>query len=74
MFANEPPSGDDAFKLPKVTANFEDGKQVIKSSGSVGANYGSNDLIKAINKENDYLIDEAEQLQRILSTIINKLT
>ncbi len=25
--------------LPKSPANFEDGKQVIKSSGSVGANY-----------------------------------
>ena len=26
-------------KLPKMTSNFEDGKQVIRSSGSVGANY-----------------------------------
>lgn len=26
-------------KLPKTTAVFEDGKQVIRSSGSVGANY-----------------------------------
>ncbi|MFC1757019.1 four helix bundle protein [Patescibacteria group bacterium] len=26
-------------KLPKITSNFEDGKQVIRSSGSVGANY-----------------------------------
>jgi len=25
--------------LPKTTANIEDGKQLIKSSGSVGANY-----------------------------------
>lgn len=25
--------------LPKSSANFEDGKQVIKASGSVGANY-----------------------------------
>ena len=25
--------------LPKSTANYEDGKQVIRSSGSVGANY-----------------------------------
>lgn len=25
--------------LPKTTANIEDGKQVIRSSGSVGANY-----------------------------------
>ena len=26
-------------KLPKSTANIEDGKQVIRSSGSTGANY-----------------------------------
>ena len=26
-------------KLSKITANIEDGKQVIRSSGSVGANY-----------------------------------
>ncbi len=26
-------------KLPKTIANLEDGKQVIRSSGSVGANY-----------------------------------
>src|SRR3972149_7590979 len=26
-------------KLPKQTSNFEDGKQVIRSSGSMGANY-----------------------------------
>jgi four helix bundle protein len=25
--------------LPKMIANFEDGKQVIRSSGSIGANY-----------------------------------
>ena len=25
--------------LPKTTANIEDGKQVVKASGSVGANY-----------------------------------
>ena len=26
-------------KLPKTLINFEDGKQVVRSSGSVGANY-----------------------------------
>ncbi len=26
-------------KLPKTSANIEDGKQLIRSSGSVGANY-----------------------------------
>lgn len=26
-------------KLPRHTSNFEDGKQLIRSSGSIGANY-----------------------------------
>ena len=26
-------------QLPKITANFEDGKQLVRASGSVGANY-----------------------------------
>ncbi len=26
-------------QLPKATGNFEDGKQLVRSSGSVGANY-----------------------------------
>jgi hypothetical protein len=26
-------------KLPKTTGNIEDGKQLIRASGSVGANY-----------------------------------
>ena len=26
-------------KLPKTTGNFEDGKQLVRSSGSIGANY-----------------------------------
>lgn len=30
---------DFVAKLPKNTATFEDGKQVVRSSGSVGANY-----------------------------------
>ena len=25
--------------LPRTTGNFEDGKQLIRSSGSIGANY-----------------------------------
>ena len=39
-------------KLPKTISNIEDGKQLIKSSGSIGANYieaneklGSKDLL-----------------------------
>lgn len=94
-------------RLPKITANYEDGKQVIRSSGSIGANYieaneklgpkdlgyrmkiarkeaketvywlkvikGSNVLSEVLKNENEYLIDEAEQLRKILSAIINKL-
>lgn len=26
-------------KLPRTTGNFEDGKQLVRSSGSIGANY-----------------------------------
>ena len=80
-------------------------KQLIKASGSVGANYieASDDLGKAdekmkikiarreskeskhwlslvltyedkdLEKESIYLIDEAEQIKKILSSIINKL-
>ena len=90
--------------LPRSYSNIEDGRQVIRSSGSVGANYieaseplGSKDelmrlrtsrkeakeslfwlqLLKEINKdleqeEFENLIDEAQQLVLILSTIINK--
>ena len=33
-------------KLPKSIANYEDGKQLVKSSGSVGANYiGANEKL-----------------------------
>ena len=92
-------------KLPRSYSNLEDGRQVIRSSGSVGANYiESNDplgkkdevmrlkiarkeanesvfwlrLLKETNHENlqkelTILIDEAEQLKTILSSIINKV-
>ena len=85
--------------------NTEYLKQLIKASGSVGANYieASDDLGKADEKmkiklarreakeskhwlrlvltyndsnqekEQAYLIDEAEQIKKILSTILNKL-
>ena len=91
-------------KLPKTTANIEDSKQVIKSSGSVGANYiEANEklskkdfllrmkisrkeakesvywlrLIDATNdldnkKESIGLINEATELKKILSSIIDK--
>jgi four helix bundle protein len=91
-------------KLPKTTANIEDGKQVIRSSGSVGANYiEANEalskkdflmrakisrkeakesayflrLIQETNerrfeKEASELHNEAVELKKIFSAIINK--
>jgi len=88
--------------LKFTTANTEDGKQLIKSSGSVGANYieaneklGGKDfvfrlkiarkeakesrywlrLLKNSNpeiKELEKLINESEELRKILSAIIKK--
>ena len=91
------------LKLQKTVANIEDGKQLIRSSGSVGANYieaneklGEKDfkfrvrisrkeakesfywlsLLKVMNAQHqdeiDQLILEANELRKILSTIINK--
>jgi len=64
--------------LPKTTANFEDGKQLTRASGSVGANYieanealGKKDFLMRIRisrkeaKESAYwlrLIDETNSL------------
>ncbi|MBU4369359.1 four helix bundle protein [Patescibacteria group bacterium] len=91
-------------KLPKSVANFEDGKQVIRSSGSVGANYiEANEslsrkdfLMRAkisrkeaketrywlqlintkddieLEKERNNLSEEATELIKILSSIIEK--
>ena len=90
-------------KLPKTISNIEDGKQLVRSSGSVGANYieaneklGEKDLsfrLKIARKEakeskywirllqdlntelNEFsipLLEEAEELRKILSTIITK--
>ena len=90
--------------LPKNIANIEDGKQVIRSSGSVGANYreanealSKKDFIMRIKisrkeaKESNYwlrliketnnlenatvalkLIQEANELKKILSAILEK--
>ncbi|HSJ11968.1 MAG TPA: four helix bundle protein [Gillisia sp.] len=90
-------------KLPKTISNIEDGKQLVRSSGSVGANYiegnenlGDKDfkfrikiarkeakeslywlsLFKALNpnlEAIDSLIQEANELRKILSSILNKL-
>lgn len=90
-------------KKPKTIINFEDGKQVIRSSGSVGANYiEANEalskkdfcfrikisrkevkeskywisLLKSTNpefeNELDRLIQEADELKKILSAILEK--
>jgi len=90
--------------FPKTTANIEDGKQVVKSSGSVGANYReaneslskkdflmrmkisrkeakesaywlrliheTNNLKNANDAQN--LIQEANELKKIFSSILNK--
>ncbi|UZH56343.1 four helix bundle protein [Salinimicrobium tongyeongense] len=90
-------------KLSKTISNIEDGKQLIRSSGSVGANYieaneklGDKDfsfrlkiarkeakesaywlrLLQAANptleSEIEGIINEAQELRKILSAIINK--
>lgn len=90
--------------LQKTISNIEDGKQLVRSSGSVGANYiegneklGDKDLkfrmkisrkeakeseywlklLRDLNEEQSQriqeLIKEANELRKILSTIINKL-
>ena len=89
---------------PKTTANIEDGRQLIKASGSVGANYieaneslGKKDFsmrikisrkeakesaywLRLINETNNlknlddllYLIQEANELKKIFSSILEK--
>ena len=91
-------------RLPRTTANIEDGKQVIRSSGSVGANYiEANEALSkkdflmrikisrkeakesayflrliqetnesAFEKEASELHNEAVELKKIFSAIINK--
>lgn len=89
--------------LPKNLSNMEDGKQLIRSSGSIAANYieaneklGDKDfkfrlkiarkeaketllwlnLLKDLNHNFDSdletLLNEADELRKILSAIINK--
>lgn len=91
-------------KLPRTISNIEDGKQVTRSSGSVGANYieANESLSKkdfkhkikisrkeakesvfwlkiivannddCFRKEGDFLAGEAEELKKILSSILEK--
>ena len=92
--------------LPRTIANIEDGKQVVRSSGSVGANYieanesfskkdfifrikicrkeakesvywlrlilSTNESSKVELKENNRLINEAIELKKIFSSILQK--
>jgi four helix bundle protein len=92
--------------IPKTVANYEDGKQLIRASGSVGANYreaneslGKKDFLMHIRisrkeaKESHYwlrlihetneldnncdkeclrLMNEAEELKKIFSAILEK--
>jgi four helix bundle protein len=90
--------------LPKTIANIEDGKQLVKASGSVGANYreanealSKKDFVKRIKisrkeaKESAYwlrlidetnnlnnskeakgLMQEANELKKIFSSILEK--
>ncbi len=92
--------------LPNTAGNYEDGKQVIKASGSVGANYieanealSKKDFLLRVrisrkeakesaywlrlihetntldNSEKNYqLMQEANELKRILSSILHKST
>lgn len=91
-------------RVPKTTAVIEDGKQLVRASGSVGANYieanealSRKDFLMRVKicrkeaKESAYFIrliyetnppefeiegkqlqDEAQQLKKIFSTIIEK--
>ena len=91
-------------KLPRSVSNMEDGKQVIRSSGSIGANYiEANEalskkdflfrlkicrkeakesayflrILKDVNEihhenEAENLMNEAIELKKIFSSIINK--
>ena len=57
-------------KLKRDSENIEDIKQVVRSSGSVGANYMPGGLSK---EETQALIDEASQLRKIFSAMLKKL-
>jgi len=72
--------------LPKTSSNIEDGKQLIRSSGSVGANYieaneklGDKDLLFRLKisrkeaKESKYwlrLLQELNPEQKLLSDLL----
>ncbi len=89
-------------KMIRTISNLEDGKQVIRSSGSIGANYieaneslSKKDFLMRVKiskkeaketifwlrliepllqekKEQEYLINEATELMKILGSILEK--
>ena len=56
--------------LKKSIANIEDGKQLIRSSGSVGANYI--EANESMSTERDTLIQESTELMHIFGAILSK--
>src|SRR3990167_676166 len=67
-------------KLPKTTGNFEDGKQLIRSSGSQAANYIEEselwlklcEVDDTMENEHQQLLQEALELRKIFGSIIEK--
>lgn len=91
-------------KLPKAISNLEDGKQLVRASGSIAANYieanenvGEKDLLfrlkiarkeskecmlwlklfldmnSTFEKDIQVLLQEAEEIRKVLSAIISKI-
>jgi hypothetical protein len=52
--------------LAKSIGNVEDARQLVRSSGSIGANH-----IEA-NEERDALVQEAQELMNIFGAIVRK--
>lgn len=73
-------------KLPRTIPNLEDTKQIIRSSGSIGANYIEAkesrywlELLatngdKSLENERSVLIKEATELTMIFGSIVRKFT
>lgn len=74
---------DFVSRLKKTISNIEDGKQLVRASGSTGANYieakeseywlklvGINDI--DLEKERARLLSEAAQLRKIFGAILEK--
>jgi len=58
-------------RSPRTIANIEDVRQLVKSSGSVGANYiEANEA--SIDEERNELIQESTELMSIFGAIVRK--